>query len=60
MTREEFIKIAILKGYTLEYAEILADMVVKSKRTYQEGYLICLKCLEDGELLGEWEVNNDI
>ena len=55
MTREEFIKLAILKGYNQKYADILADMVIDAERTYQEVYLITLKCLEDGELLGDFE-----
>ena len=53
MNREEFIKIAMTKGHDLEYATVLADMVVEYKRTYYRGYLITLKCLADKELLEE-------
>jgi hypothetical protein len=42
MTREEFIKIAIAKGCPQEEAVILADILVDTKNTYQQGYYATL------------------
>ena len=50
MTRKKFIQLAMSKGYCKNIATELAKMVIESKHSYYEGFLITLKCLKPMEL----------